>query len=143
MKKRVYEFKCDTVSFKHLIFLFLLVFSITAFADSYESTEYVPEAQLVGEARMTYLFWKVYDARLYAPEGKWQPTQPFALELKYLRKLKVDGWLSYLPGVRWASSKKEALVLDKRIARFFAKSFFHLLGYRAREMDKTQLLLNG
>nr|WP_298995092.1 succinylglutamate desuccinylase/aspartoacylase family protein [uncultured Allomuricauda sp.] len=62
---------------------------------------------------------------------------------KYLRKLKVDGWLSHLPGVRWASSKKETLVLDKRIARFFAKSFFHLLGYRAREMDETHLLLKN
>ena len=62
---------------------------------------------------------------------------------KYLRKLKVDGWISRLPGVRWASPKKETLVLDKRIARFFAKSFFHLLGYRAREMDETHLLLKN
>ena len=62
---------------------------------------------------------------------------------KYLRKFRVDGWLSKLPGVRWASSKKETLVLDKRIARFFAKSFFHLLGYRAREMDGNHLLLKS
>lgn len=62
---------------------------------------------------------------------------------KYLRKFKVDGWLSRLPGVRWASLKKETLVLDKRIARFFAKSFFHLLGYRAREMDGNHLLLKN
>ena len=70
---------------------------------------------------------------------------PFVyLELsRYLRKLKVDGWISRLPGVKWASPKKETLVLDRRIARFFAKSFFHLLGYRAREMDETHLLLKN
>ena len=62
---------------------------------------------------------------------------------KYLRKYKVDGWLSLLPGVSWASTKKETLILDQRIARFFAKSFLHLLGYRAREMDETHLLLKS
>ncbi|MEM9078337.1 MAG: succinylglutamate desuccinylase/aspartoacylase family protein [Bacteroidota bacterium] len=62
---------------------------------------------------------------------------------RYLRKLKVDGWLSRLPGVSWASPNKETLVLDKRTARFFAKSFFHLLGYRAREMDGNHLLLKN
>lgn len=62
---------------------------------------------------------------------------------KYLRKFKVDSWISLLPGVGWASIKKDTLVLDKRIARFFAKSFFHLLGYRAREVDETHLLLKN
>ena len=42
---------------------------------------------LVGEARMQVLFWKVYDARLYAPGGLWSERTPFALSLTYLRDL--------------------------------------------------------
>lgn len=47
----------------------------------------VPSAQKVGEGRMTYLFWDVYDAALYAPKGAWVMDQPFALKLSYLRDL--------------------------------------------------------
>ncbi len=47
--------------------------------------KYIPKAQVVGEGRMTYLFWDVYDAKLYAPQGKWQGDRPFALRLDYLR----------------------------------------------------------
>ncbi len=45
---------------------------------------------LVGEARMEVLFWKVYDARLYAPGGSWSERTPFALSLTYLRDLQGD-----------------------------------------------------
>jgi hypothetical protein len=45
---------------------------------------------LVGEARMQALFWKVYDARLYAPGGMWSEKPPFALSLTYLRDLQGD-----------------------------------------------------
>lgn len=62
---------------------------------------------------------------------------------KYCRKLRLDGLLARLPGIKWASSKKEALYVDKRIARFFAKSIFHLLGYRTREMDKDHFVLRN
>lgn len=48
---------------------------------------YVPAAKKVGEGRLTYLFWDVYDATLYAPEGAWQENEPFALQLSYLRTL--------------------------------------------------------
>ncbi len=48
-------------------------------------SHYVPNAKVVGKARYTYLFWDIYDATLYAPEGSWQASQPFALELIYLR----------------------------------------------------------
>ena len=50
-------------------------------------TSYVPSAQKVGEGRLTYLFWDVYDATLYAPEGSWKEGKPFALKLSYLRAI--------------------------------------------------------
>jgi len=48
---------------------------------------HVPAAKKVGEGRMTYMFWDVYDATLYAPQGTWRQDKPFALQLTYLRKL--------------------------------------------------------
>lgn len=50
--------------------------------------DHIPTAQKVGQGRMTYLFWDVYDATLYAPDGIWNSEKPFALELSYLRELK-------------------------------------------------------
>ncbi len=49
--------------------------------------EHVPNSALVGEARLTKWFWDIYDARLYAPEGRWAPDKPFALSISYLREV--------------------------------------------------------
>ncbi|TQF68084.1 chalcone isomerase family protein [Pseudoalteromonas luteoviolacea] len=38
-------------------------------------------------ARMTYLFWDVYDISLYSPSGDYNPSRPFVLQLTYLREL--------------------------------------------------------
>lgn len=48
---------------------------------------YVPNAEKVGQGRMTYMFWDVYDAALYAPQGSWSTDNPYALKLSYLRNL--------------------------------------------------------
>lgn len=48
---------------------------------------HVPQASRTGHGRMTYLMWDVYDATLYAPAGQFQPNQPYALSLTYLRDL--------------------------------------------------------
>ncbi len=62
---------------------------------------------------------------------------------KGLRRFKADRLLVGLPGVNWKSIKKDALVVDQRIARFLAKPFFHLLGYRARQIDRTHLVVKS
>lgn len=51
--------------------------------------KYIPDAQPVGQGRLTYMFWDVYDATLYGARGKFNKSQPFALTLKYLRE--IDG----------------------------------------------------
>lgn len=48
---------------------------------------HVPNAQLVGEGKLTYMLWDVYTAHLYAPGGNWNMEEPFALTLHYLRHL--------------------------------------------------------
>ncbi len=59
---------------------------------------------------------------------------------KKLRRFKVDHILVKLPGVEWGDDGENTLVVDQRVARFFAKSFLHLLGYRARRFDKSRLI---
>lgn len=48
---------------------------------------HLPDAQLVGTARLKVLFWDIYDAQLFAPDGRYKSEQPFALRLEYLRAL--------------------------------------------------------
>ncbi len=56
-------------------------------ADVAIAGRYVADAELVGKARMKVMLWNVFDARLYASDGQFEKTQPFALSLSYLREL--------------------------------------------------------
>ena len=72
------------------LFFLILLFHQSVFADTNKSIaeHYFPAPQKVGEAMLTYLFWDVYHAELYAsPEG-WNPDKPFALSINYLRDIK-------------------------------------------------------
>jgi hypothetical protein len=44
--------------------------------------------ELVGEYRYRFAFFSVYDAKLYAPDGKFDFNKKFALKLEYLIGLK-------------------------------------------------------
>lgn len=69
--------------------LFLTVLSIAppALASDYIQNM-IPGAVPVGNGRLTVFFMDVYDAKLYADQGRWSPGQPLALEFRYLRNLK-------------------------------------------------------
>lgn len=58
-----------------------------------------------------------------------------------LRKLKADNLLTFLPGIKWHNKTEGVLRANLKVANFFAKSIFHLLGYRNKQHDKTHLLL--
>ncbi|MAP53512.1 succinylglutamate desuccinylase/aspartoacylase family protein [Altibacter sp.] len=62
---------------------------------------------------------------------------------RWCRKFHIDALLTLLPGVRWQSKKKDTLIVDIRIARFFTKDFFHLLGYRSRVIDRFHILMKN
>lgn len=68
------------------IILLLSALSVSA-AERSLLNQHIPEPQKVGEGSLTYLFWHVYDATLYASDGHWQPEQPHALSLTYQRAL--------------------------------------------------------
>lgn len=47
--------------------------------------QYIEAPEIVGKARLKFMFWNVYEASLIAHKGNFTQEQPFALELKYLR----------------------------------------------------------
>lgn len=68
----------------------------------------------------------------------------FALKLSaFLRKLKIDNLLTFLPGVSWEEKDKMVLKVNLKTARFLAKPFFHLLGYRVRLQEGDFLRLSN
>ncbi len=46
---------------------------------------------LLGESRLSVLFWDIYDARLDVQGGTYDSDQPFALSLAYLRDSSGSG----------------------------------------------------
>ncbi|MGS2725735.1 succinylglutamate desuccinylase/aspartoacylase family protein [Psychroserpens sp. BH13MA-6] len=86
---------------------------------------------------------------LYQPKGAEgffiiRPIQPFILFLSaILRRLKFDNLLAILPGISWLNSDKNGLKVNLGIARFYAKSIFHLLGYRNRQISFKYLVLHN
>ncbi|AUP79451.1 succinylglutamate desuccinylase/aspartoacylase family protein [Flavivirga eckloniae] len=69
---------------------------------------------------------------------------PFFLKLStLLRRIKFDSLLIALPGVSWLNRKGGVLQVNLKVARYFVKSFFHLLGYRNKQITRTHLRLNN
>ncbi|NHF57740.1 aspartoacylase [Flavobacteriaceae bacterium TP-CH-4] len=60
-----------------------------------------------------------------------------------LRKVKFDRLLPLLPGISVHPDRRETLLVNRKVARFFAKQFFHLLGYRSRQLDPTHLIIKN
>ncbi len=58
---------------------------------------------------------------------------------KILRKTYFDRLFVLLPGISWGSDIKDELVVNLKVARFFTKQFFHLMGYRSKIKDATHL----
>ena len=56
--------------------------------------KFMPTARLVGTARFKVIFFKIYDAELFAPDGKFRRNGPHALRLTYLVDAKKDRIIS-------------------------------------------------
>lgn len=65
--------------------LFFLSFSPVMANDV--ALKYIPNAEKVGTGRLSVVFWDVYDATLYAPNGKWDAHKPYALSIRYFREI--------------------------------------------------------
>ena len=99
------------------------------------------------EIKVTYtgvMFMPLYQKR--GADGFFiiKPINPFILNLStVLRRIKIDGLLVALPGVSWLNKKEGILQVNLKVAKFFAKSLFHLLGYRNKHLTATHLRLNN
>lgn len=67
--------------------------------------------------------------------------RPFWLRLSaQLRALGVDRYVHWLPGVRRHPDEPDSLVVDRRVARWYALQILHLLGFR-REIEVGRTLV--
>ena len=74
--------------FKPLIALAsMLLLCASALATPSHIESHVPKARLAGQGTFTWFGVRVYDAEMWVGEKGYQPGQPFALELRYARKL--------------------------------------------------------
>ena len=58
-----------------------------------------------------------------------------------LRHMGLDSVIHWLPGVTRSPDNPNTLVINRRVARWFALQVFHLLGYRRRRMDGETLIM--
>lgn len=73
-----------------------------------------------------------------------RPIPKFFLNLSViLRKVRFDQFLRLLPGVSRPIGPKNMLLVNLKIARFFTKDFFHLLGYRSKKINGHHLLMKN
>jgi succinylglutamate desuccinylase len=67
--------------------------------------------------------------------------RPFWLRLSArLRAVGVDRFVHWLPGVRRHPDQPDALIVDRRVARWYALQILHLLGFR-REVEVGRTLV--
>jgi hypothetical protein len=86
----------------------------SAAADLQTAKLAVPDAELVGEARLKVLFWNVLDASLYAPDGTWSPDEPFVLSVSYLRNLRSER----IVGRLISEMRRQGVEDDAKLARW-------------------------
>ncbi|MFZ1808988.1 MAG: aspartoacylase, partial [Cyclobacteriaceae bacterium] len=59
---------------------------------------------------------------------------------RVIRKMRLDSWLTYLPGISWKDSRKTTIQVNQKIARFLASDFLHLMGYRVKQKGAQSLV---
>jgi Chalcone isomerase-like len=74
--------------FLSLIAALSVIIPHSGMANTEVLTPYFSAAKPIGDGRLSYMFWDIYDATLYAPQGKWSENKPFALKLTYLIDVK-------------------------------------------------------
>lgn len=68
-------------------------------------------------------------------------VRPFCLSVSaWLRRLRLERFLRFLPGVASHPARADSLLVDARVARLWPVEIFHLLGYRRRRLDGDRLV---
>ncbi len=61
---------------------------------------------------------------------------------RWMRRLRLDRFVHWLPGVRRHPQVTGALLVDRRVARWFTIEVFHLLGFRKRRAEGELLMVS-
>lgn len=77
----------------------------------------LPDAQLVGKGKLTYMVWDVYNATLYAPKGQWNKDKPFALKLDYLREISGKD----IAGAAVSEMRQQGFTDEVKLAEWYAQ----------------------
>jgi len=104
----------------------------------------VEEDEFINAEKDTIVFMPLYQEQ--GEEGFFliRRTPSWALTLSgFLRRTNFGSLLHVLPGVSWGNKQKQSLLINTKVAHFFTKPFFHLLGYRNRVLDKTHYAMNN
>jgi len=82
--------------------LFALALCLASGSQASES-----DLQLVGQARLKFLFWSVYDSRLFSTDGRYSEGQrPLRLEITYLLDIGADA-LVERTAAEWRSQGRD------------------------------------
>lgn len=60
----------------------------------------------------------------------------------FLRRVNFEQILLLLPGISRSKTQSDALIVNKKVARFLAVEIFHLLGYRRKKDDGKQMIVS-
>lgn len=67
----------------------------------------------------------------------------WALKLSsVLRKINFERFLTWLPGISRDKTQTDALVVNRKVARFLATQLFHLLGYRRKKAVGNKIIFS-
>jgi len=131
----------------HLIDIkdFKMMEGFKSFEEVLEGTPLAIEKdEFIKAKKDTILFMPLYQDQ--GEEGFFliRKTPTWALTLSaFLRRSNFGSLLHILPGVSWANEQKQSLLVNTKVAHFFTKPFFHLLGYRNRVLDKTHFAMSN
>lgn len=70
-------------------------------------------------------------------------VEPFWIWLSgVLRRIRINGLIHWLPGVRRSDTDPDVFEIDTTVARFFPLQIFHLLGFRKRRWHGRKLVVS-
>ena len=79
---------------RDLVFGLVGLFALQGAARGDALSQIMPTAKRVGIARFKVIFFKIYDAELFAPNGSFRRNGPYALRLTYLINARKDRIIS-------------------------------------------------
>lgn len=79
---------------RDLVFGLVGLFALQGAARGDALSQIMPTAKRVGIARFKVIFFKIYDAELFAPNGSFSRNGPYALRLTYLSNARKDRIIS-------------------------------------------------